>query len=1525
MDFSATAGGSLSSLLLTVGPASQPNGPQFVSPTPASGTAFSPPNDASFTVQADDPNGGPVTLTAIAPDGLPDSEFACPGADQEGAPVPDSGSDVLALTATTVEVQCTVNPMDHSSYPIVFTATAAYGSQTLSTSDVFYAGDGSYLPTLDGFSFSNYPENFRSIADMAADYPASAAIPGDMFYGCLPLGLNVCASSQSLSLAGYLFYKYFYLPLYTDEVCFGMSAASAFLFQDAEPGQPYGVNSPDPNSQTMGRSSPLAFPFEGDADATIQDVIERYESRMATDYGFIEDLNDWYEADTVGNLGVFQQVQTLLQQQGAVVLGLMPSVTIQPPIAGSQPVIPPLTTEQQSLLENAGHTVVAYATSVDANGNDIISIYDSDAPSDNAATLTIEPSGGMYLTNNVPDSEHPGDGTGQPDEWQIVPFPDSTFLAGSSTHLDQPLVVSSLGKSDPGFTASGVLDQQHWIMDQMNFNLLFTLAATNSTPMIAGAVMNGSEGAPEPMVGVEPNTQGMTGEITSTGDGSVVGLLAQGHDVTVTETDSGPVGETHMLSIDPTGSVVSLSGASSDQQYTVDVGGDTTYYGREFTVSGLSLDPSDTVSVGTDPSIDGLTLSAAGAPREVQLAISQLGENASSTTVTALVPGGGQQAVISVGDWSDLQTSAIDETVGSSTTSLSAPPIVVNVTGTQVYGGTPTFTPGFGADPAGTAATVSGTLACSTDATPSSSVQGGPYTISNCSGLISTAGPITYTYGSLTVTPAPLLITATPSSSLMPYGGPVPWMTPSYVGLVNGDTAPLTPPKCATTATATSSQVGSPYATSCSGASDPDYTITYNNTATITVVPDAIVVGVTGSQVYGGLPVYTPSYTGVDWVGTDGPSVVTGTLRCSTSATASSPVAGSPYTISGCSGLSATNYQIVYGYGGMTVTTGSLTVTSTPSTTTMTYGGPVPAVTPTYTGLVNGISAPAIPAACTTTATATTPVAGSPYATSCSGASDPNYTITYTNTATISVLPRPIVVTVTGTQVYGSTPVFTASYSGVSWVEGDGPSLVTGTLKCSTSASASSPVAGNPYMISGCSGLSAANYSIGYSYAGLTVTPASTATRLTSSANPAVTGQAVTYTATVTSTAGSVNPSGEGSVTFMSGSTKLCSGAVVLSGDRATCTVAYPAIGSDPVTASYSGGSDFVASTSSALTQTVAQDATAINLSVSSATSLLGQQLTLNAAVSAVAPGSGVPTGTVTFFDGTTALGGASLNASGQVSLSTNALLPGNHPAITAAYSGDPNYVASTSAAASVTVTFSSCISGRHSGSLTVATGQSVCITGTVSGSVTVQAGGALAISGGTVSGSVTMTQPTAAMVCAGSISGPLSISGATGPVLVGAPSGCAGSSVSGAVTLSNDAQGLQLDGDTVSGAVAITDPAAVTLCGNAVSGALSVEGATGVVTVGDPPVCSGNRVSGAVTLSEDSGGVQLGGNTIGGSVSVTSNGTASIPAASVPIVSANKISGSLACSGNTPPPTDASSPNTVSGARSGQCGAAGF
>jgi RHS repeat-associated protein len=93
-------------------------------------------------------------------------------------------------------------------------------------------------------------------------------------------------------------------------------------------------------------------------------------------------------------------------------------------------------------------------------------------------------------------------------------------------------------------------------------------------------------------------------------------------------------------------------------------------------------------------------------------------------------------------------------------------------------------------------------------------------------------------------------------------------------------------------------------------------------------------------------------------------------------------------------------------------------------------------------------------------------------------------------------------------------------------------------------------------------------------------------------------------------------------------------------------------------------------------------DLTHTALALSSGSSIFGQSLALTATVDVISPGSGTPTGTVTFFDGTTSLGSAALNSSGVATLDVSTLIGGDH-SITADYSGDGSYATSASTAAS--------------------------------------------------------------------------------------------------------------------------------------------------------------------------------------------------------------------------------------------------
>jgi Bacterial Ig-like domain (group 3)/FG-GAP-like repeat len=118
------------------------------------------------------------------------------------------------------------------------------------------------------------------------------------------------------------------------------------------------------------------------------------------------------------------------------------------------------------------------------------------------------------------------------------------------------------------------------------------------------------------------------------------------------------------------------------------------------------------------------------------------------------------------------------------------------------------------------------------------------------------------------------------------------------------------------------------------------------------------------------------------------------------------------------------------------------------------------------------------------------------------------------------------------------------------------------------------------------------------------ITPAKTSVALSSSLNPAATGQTVALTATVSPSGGSGMPAG--SVTFLNGTTTLAT--VALSGGTATWSSSALAVGNNSITATYAGDPNFTGSSSSALVQVVnATPFTAVPSGSSSATVTAGQ------------------------------------------------------------------------------------------------------------------------------------------------------------------------------------------------------------------------------------------------------------------------------------------------------------------------------
>jgi autotransporter-associated beta strand protein len=187
-----------------------------------------------------------------------------------------------------------------------------------------------------------------------------------------------------------------------------------------------------------------------------------------------------------------------------------------------------------------------------------------------------------------------------------------------------------------------------------------------------------------------------------------------------------------------------------------------------------------------------------------------------------------------------------------------------------------------------------------------------------------------------------------------------------------------------------------------------------------------------------------------------------------------------------------------------------------------------------------------------------------------------------------------------------------------------------------------------------------------------TVTQASSTLALTSSAGTSKFGQAVTFRATVGSSTGGGVPTG--TVTFFIDGNVAGTGTINAAG-VATFTTSSLAVGSYTVTATYGGDGNFTGSNGTlAGGQTVNKAATTATLTRS--TGDAGAPLTLTATILPVAPGGGVPTGTVTFvIDGVTR--GVVDLSNGVASLFLpNGLSQGSHT-IVVKYAGSGNHTAS--------------------------------------------------------------------------------------------------------------------------------------------------------------------------------------------------------------------------------------------------------
>ncbi|MFE9847040.1 Ig-like domain repeat protein [Streptomyces goshikiensis] len=371
------------------------------------------------------------------------------------------------------------------------------------------------------------------------------------------------------------------------------------------------------------------------------------------------------------------------------------------------------------------------------------------------------------------------------------------------------------------------------------------------------------------------------------------------------------------------------------------------------------------------------------------------------------------------------------------------------------------------------------------------------------------------------------------------------------------------------------------------------------------------------------------------------PSVVGQPVTFTATVASVAPGAGTPTgTITFDFGDGTTPVTATLANGTATATRPYTTTTGSPYTVTATYNQ-----TPAFSGS-SGTDAHTVSRASTTTTVSSSPdpsVAGQPV----------------TFTATVAPL-TPGAGTPTGT---------------VTFTFGDGITPVTANLTngAATVTRAYTDRKDVPYTVT-------ATYGASPDFAGSigtdthTVNRASTTTTVSSSQDPSVVGQPVTFTATVASVApGAGTPTGTITFDFGDGTTPVTA---TLANGTATATRPYTTRSSGlfTVTATYNGSSSFAGSSGTAR-HTVNRAQSATTVVSSPDPSRPGQDATVTATVTAVPPGAGTPTGSVTFTIGNRSPITLPL-VNGTASTTTNTLSVSTHP-ITVTYTGSSNFASS--------------------------------------------------------------------------------------------------------------------------------------------------------------------------------------------------------------------------------------------------------
>ena len=338
-------------------------------------------------------------------------------------------------------------------------------------------------------------------------------------------------------------------------------------------------------------------------------------------------------------------------------------------------------------------------------------------------------------------------------------------------------------------------------------------------------------------------------------------------------------------------------------------------------------------------------------------------------------------------------------------------------------------------------AALSGTPSLTCAATATSPV--GEYDIVASKGTVTNYND-TYVNGKLTVTKAPLTITA--KNFAIKQGEALPSFEIEYSGFMNGETSSVLATQPTITCSASSSSAPGTYDIVVSGADAANYSITYvKGTLTITQADKVAVAANSYVRLYGDAnPTFGYYSFGASLIGT--PSIT-----CT--ATDTSPVGEYPIV---ASEGSVTNNNVVYVNGKLAIIKAPLIITA--KSYTIKQGDALPTFEAEYSGFKNNETSSVLATQPTITTTATSTSEPGTYDIVVSGAAATNYDITYVKgTLTITQADPVTVVAKSYSRQYGeANPAFEYTSSGAA---------LSGIPTITCDATATSPVGDYPIVI----------------------------------------------------------------------------------------------------------------------------------------------------------------------------------------------------------------------------------------------------------------------------------------------------------------------------------------------------------------------------------------------------------------------------------------------------------------------------